>query len=59
MGPPELKYRIWQRGMEWHWQVISREGSVLASGMENSSRAARKVALTYCLKHQPDALKSS
>jgi hypothetical protein len=57
MAPPELNYRIRQRGTEWHWQVITYTVNVLASGMEDSSRAARKEALTYCMKHQPDESK--
>jgi hypothetical protein len=47
MAEPTLEYRIWCRGMEWHWEVIS-EQEVLASGVEESSTAARVAAFQYC-----------
>jgi hypothetical protein len=48
MAEPILEYRIWQRGAEWHWQVMSKLKDVLASGIANSSAAARIDALNYC-----------
>jgi hypothetical protein len=48
MAEPILEYRIWQRGAEWHWQVMSDLHDVLASGMANSSAAARIAAFRYC-----------
>jgi len=52
MADPTLKYRIWQRGMEWHWQVISFDKSeVLLSGVAATSSAARSAAFQYCLQH--------
>ena len=39
MAEPILEYRIWQRGAEWHWQVMSDLHDVLASGIANSSAA--------------------
>jgi hypothetical protein len=48
MAEPKLNYRIWQRGAEWHWQVMSElKQIVLASGVAASSAAARIAALTY------------
>jgi hypothetical protein len=52
MSQPNMKYRIWPRGSEWHWQVFSLDAVVLASGVENSSRAARTAAFAYCLVAQ-------
>ena len=49
MAKPTLTYRIWQRAMEWHWQLFDQK-RVLASGIETSSVAARTAAFDYCLK---------
>jgi hypothetical protein len=52
MDEPTLQYRIWQRGMEWHWQVMSDLPNILASGIATSSVAARTAALSFCLDRQ-------
>jgi len=49
MAEPTLNYRIWQRGLEWHWQVMSDLKRVLASGVAQSSAAARVAAFKYAL----------
>ena len=49
MHQPEMDYRIWQRGSQWHWQVTSKGAVVLASGFEKSATAARKAAFSFCL----------
>ncbi|XIA64894.1 hypothetical protein ACFIOY_40150 [Bradyrhizobium sp. TZ2] len=57
MAEPILEYHIWQRGAEWHWQVMSDPKDVLASGIANSSAAARIAALSYCREcqgHHPE-----
>lgn len=54
MHQPKMKYRIWQRGSEWHWQVFSQDAVVIASGVERSSRSARVAAFGYCLEAQKD-----
>lgn len=54
MAEPILEYRIWQRGAEWHWQVMSNLKDVLASGIANSSAAARIAAFNYCHESQGD-----
>jgi hypothetical protein len=52
MTEPTLDYRIWQRGVEWHWQVMTRLSQVLASGIANGSSAARVAAFRFCLHHE-------
>lgn len=59
MAAPTFQYRLWQRGTEWHWQVMTELGSsrsaskpVLASGVEKNSRKARVAALRYCLENE-------
>jgi hypothetical protein len=47
-----MKYRIWQHGLEWRWQLFGLDALVLASGVENSSRAARVAAFNRCLSAQ-------
>jgi hypothetical protein len=54
MSAPIFAYRIWQRGPEWHWQVILEGAHVLASGMANTSVAARRSAMRYSLEHQDE-----
>ena len=52
MADPTLKYRIWQRDVEWHWQVVSSDKKeVLLSGVAATSVAARSAAFQYCLQH--------
>jgi hypothetical protein len=48
MADPILEYRIWQRGPEWHWQVMSHLKEVLSSGIAKSSAAARIAAFRFC-----------
>jgi hypothetical protein len=55
MIEPVLEYRIWQCGREWHWQVMQVMPDVLqfmASGVAESSPAARTAAFQYCLQYQ-------
>lgn len=52
MCQPKMKYRIWQHGQEWRWQLFGPDAVVVASGVENSSRAARTAAFSWCLKAQ-------
>jgi hypothetical protein len=52
MAEPTLAYRIWQRGTEWHWQVMTELKLVLKSGIAQSSAAARVAAFTYCLQYE-------
>lgn len=52
MDQPRLDYRIWQRGSEWHWQVMSNDSVVLASGIEKDSTTARRTAFAFCLQVQ-------
>jgi len=52
MAKPTLAYRIWQRGTEWHWQVMTELKLVLKSGIAQSSAAARVAAFTYCLQRE-------
>ena len=54
MLEPDFAYRIWQRGAEWHWQVILERNNVLASGVATTSVAARKAAMGYCLEQQDE-----
>lgn len=58
MTEPNLEYRIWQRGRQWHWQVLEVMDDVqqfIASGVASSDHAARIAALAVCLKYQSDA----
>jgi len=53
MAEPTLEYRIWQRGTDWHWQVIKSELKlVIKSGVANSSTAARGAAFRFCREVQ-------
>jgi hypothetical protein len=52
MAEPTLDYRIWQRGAEWHWQVLTKLKLVLKSGVAPSSATARIAAFSYCLQSQ-------
>jgi hypothetical protein len=52
MTEPTLDYRIWQCGVEWHWQVMTKLRQVLASGIANGSAAARIAAFKFCLRHE-------
>jgi hypothetical protein len=55
MAEPTLEYRIWQRGVEWHWQVIqvmTGYQQFMATGIADSSPAARSAAFRYCLQYQ-------
>lgn len=52
MCQPKMKYRIWQHGPEWRWQLFGLDALVFASGVENSSRAARVAAFSCCLRAQ-------
>lgn len=53
MHQPKMDYRIWQRGSEWHWQImLADSAAVLASGIEKSSTAARTAAFAFCLEAQ-------
>ena len=52
MAEPTLEYRIWQRGAEWHWQVMSKLKQVLKSGVAHSSAAARIAAFRFCREAQ-------
>jgi len=52
MCQPKMKYRIWQHGPKWRWQLFNSDGLIVASGIENSSRAARAVAFRWCLRAQ-------
>ena len=58
MAEPTMEYRMWQRGTEWHWQVMS-EHRVVASGSANSSPAARAAAFKCCLERSDKDAKSS
>jgi hypothetical protein len=52
MCRPKMKYRIWQHGQEWRWQLFGPDALVVASGVEKSSRAARVAAFRLCLTAQ-------
>ncbi len=52
MAEPTLEYRLWQRGTEWHWQVMNDLAYVLKSGVAHSSAAARIAAFRYCLQRE-------
>jgi hypothetical protein len=52
MAEPTLDYRIWQRGIDWHWQVMTKLRHVLASGVASGSAAARVAAFKFCLRHE-------
>jgi len=52
MAEPTLEYRIWRRGTEWHWQVMSILKQVLKSGVADSSAAARIAAFRFCREAQ-------
>ena len=47
---PIFDCRVYQRGAEWHWQVINGFEHVLASGVAESDQEARNAALLQCLK---------
>jgi hypothetical protein len=51
MAEPTLEYHIWQRGSEWHWQVMELK-FVLTSGVAQSSTAARIAAFRFVLQLQ-------
>jgi hypothetical protein len=51
MAEPTLDYRIWQRGTDWHWQVMELK-LVLTSGVAHSSAAARIAAFKFVLQRQ-------
>jgi hypothetical protein len=53
MAEPTLDYRMWQRGSEWHWQVMELK-LVLTSGVAQSSTAARAAAFRFVLQRQGD-----
>jgi hypothetical protein len=38
MPEVQLAYRIWQCGLEWHWQVVLESNSVLVSGVADTQR---------------------
>jgi hypothetical protein len=52
MPDSKFEYRIWQRGSDWHWQVVLESKNVLASGVATTSVAARRAAMGYCLEQQ-------
>jgi hypothetical protein len=51
MSEPIFVYRMWQRGTEWHWQVLLGK-NVLVSGFAEDSVVARASAMRYCLEHE-------
>ena len=42
--------RIYQRGAQWHWQVMNDFEHVLASGVAESDQAARNAVVLQCLQ---------
>jgi hypothetical protein len=42
--------RIYQRGAQWHWQVMNNFEHVLASGIAESNLAARDAVVLQCLQ---------
>ena len=47
---PMFDCRIYQRGAQWHWQVMNDFEHVLASGVAESDQAARNAAVLQCLQ---------
>ena len=47
---PTFDCRVYQRGAEWHWQVMNGFEHVLASGVAESDQEARNAALLQCLQ---------
>ena len=47
---PMFDCRIYQRGAQWHWQVMNDFEHMLASGVAESDQAARNAAVLQCLQ---------
>jgi hypothetical protein len=47
---PTFDCRIWQHGVEWHWQITNDLEQVFASGVAESNLAARSAAILQCLR---------
>ncbi|MGB6859760.1 MAG: hypothetical protein WBE32_02425, partial [Pseudolabrys sp.] len=47
---PMFECRIYQRGAQWHWQVMNDFEHVLASGVAESDQAARNAVVLQCLQ---------
>ena len=47
---PMFDCRIYQRGAQWHWQVMNDFEHVLASGIAESNLAARDAVVLQCLQ---------
>ena len=50
LAEPTFDCRIYQRGAQWHWQVMNDFEHVLASGIAESDQAARNAAVLQCLQ---------
>jgi hypothetical protein len=49
LAEPIFDCRMWQRGANWHWQVMNDE-HVLASGVAESHLEARNAVVLQCLQ---------
>jgi hypothetical protein len=47
MAEPERYYRLWRDGARWRWEVASFLDKVIASGVADSSAAAREAAAQH------------
>jgi len=47
MAEPRRDYHMWQDGVQWHWELMSVRGEVIASGVAGSSSAARKAVFGF------------
>jgi hypothetical protein len=52
MAEPRRDYHMWQDGVQWHWELMSVRGEVIASGVTGSSSAARKAVFGFRPKSQ-------
>jgi len=51
LAEPIFDCRVWQRGANWHWQVLNAE-HVLASGVAETHLEARNAVVLQCLQHR-------
>jgi hypothetical protein len=56
MADKKLDYRLWAYGNVWRWQVL-HGWTVLASGMEATSSAARIAAFRLCQRLEQEQKK--
>ena len=52
MTEPTRDYRLWRDSVEWHWELMSIRGAAIASGVAETSSAARKAVFSFNLKSQ-------